>query len=165
MIETTDINNAAERRDIITKYGMLEQAYSEITFCWQETSEKEYPWQQDHLAGEQELLLELININMERPVQEAPDTKERLRLGRYRRWYGIRNKRRAAGEVRCEKGDKSRRPVHRNIMLSGSFYAGRMCAGFWLRKKYRDFQICLIRRERFHDRKSLLRVNPAGYTG
>ena len=43
MIETTDINNAAERRDIITKYGMLEQAYSEITFCWQETSEKEYP--------------------------------------------------------------------------------------------------------------------------
>ena len=81
MIETTDINNAAERRDIITKYGMLEQAYSEITFCWQETSEKEYPWQQDHLAGEQELLLELININMERPVQEAPDTKERLRLG------------------------------------------------------------------------------------
>ena len=108
MIETTDINNAAERRDIITKYGMLEQAYSEITFCWQETSEKEYPWQQDHLAGEQELLLELININMERPVQEAPDTKERLRLGRYRRWYGIRNKRRAAGEVRCEKGDKSK---------------------------------------------------------
>ena len=28
MIETTDINNAAERRDIITKYGMLEQAGS-----------------------------------------------------------------------------------------------------------------------------------------
>ena len=56
MIETTDINNAAERRDIITKYGMLEQAYSEITFCWQETSEKEYPWQQDHLAGEQDLM-------------------------------------------------------------------------------------------------------------
>ena len=79
MIETTDINNAAERRDIITKYGMLEQAYSEITFCWQETSEKEYPWQQDHLAGEQELLLELININMERPVQEA-DVYKRQRL-------------------------------------------------------------------------------------
>lgn len=78
MIETTDINNAAERRDIITKYGMLEQAYSEITFCWQETSEKEYPWQQDHLAGEQELLLELININMERPVQEAPGYKRTL---------------------------------------------------------------------------------------
>ena len=79
MIETTDINNAAERRDIITKYGMLEQAYSEITFCWQETSEKGYPWQQDHLAGEQELLLELI------------------------------------------------RPVHRNIMLSGSFFMPEGC--------------------------------------
>ena len=76
---------------------------------------------------ELQLLLELININMERPVQEAPDTKERLRLGRYRRWYGIRNKRRAAGEVRCEKGDKSRRPVHRNIMLSGSFFMPEGC--------------------------------------
>lgn len=121
MIETTDRIDAAERRDIITTYGMLEQAYSEITFCWQETSEKEEPWQQSSMAGEEELLLELINKSC--PVQETPDTKERLRLGRYRRgWYFTGKKRRAVAEVRCEKMDKSRKTVHGNIILSGSFF-------------------------------------------
>ena len=107
MIETTDINNAAERRDIITKYGMLEQAYGEITFLLAGNIGEKYPWQQDHLAGRQELLLELININMERPVQEAPDTKVTLEAWRVPEM--VRNQEQAgepSREVRCEKGIK-----------------------------------------------------------